>query len=63
MYLTVKYVNMPQISATVTHQLINDVSEIAKRDNRTFSQTVSLLLQLAVKEKNRKRKVVKQNNS
>jgi hypothetical protein len=50
-----------QICATVPQSMINDISEIAVRDNRTFSQTVALLLQQAVKERNRKRKNVKNN--
>jgi len=48
-----------QICATVPQSIINDISEIAARDNRTFSQTVALLLHQAVKEKNRKRKNAK----
>jgi hypothetical protein len=44
-----------QICATIPNELSESIFEIAKRDNRTFSQTVSLLLQQAVKERNRKR--------
>ena len=44
-----------QICATVPKSLSADISEIAERDNRTFSQTVALLLHSAVKERNRKR--------
>lgn len=45
-----------QICATIPKGLISDINEIADRDNRTFSQTVCILLQRAVKESNRKRK-------
>ena len=48
-----------QLCATVQKSLANQVAEIAVRDNRTFSQTVSLLLQQAVKERNRKRNAKK----
>ena len=52
-----------QICATVPQSMINDISEIALRDNRTFSQTVALLLQQSVKERNRKRKNAKKDNT
>lgn len=48
-----------QICATVPQSLADSVEEISTRDNRTFSQTVALLLQQAVKERNRKRKDAK----
>lgn len=51
-----------QICATVSTDLINEISEIAERENRTFSQTVALLLHKAVKEKNRKRKNAKESS-
>mgnify|MGYP003443460744 CR=1 FL=1 len=51
--------NTTQICATVPNQVELDIIEIAERDNRTFSQTVSLLLQQAVKERNRKRNAKK----
>ena len=52
-----------QICATVPESLGNAVAEIAIRDNRTFSQTVALLLQQSVKERNRKRKNAKKDNT
>lgn len=55
--------NSTQICATVSNIIATEVLEIAKRDNRTFSQTVSLLLQRALHERNRKRKNVKENNT
>lgn len=47
---------MKQYTFTSEEELINEVDEIAARENRTRSVTIKLLLQLAVKEKNRKRK-------
>lgn len=48
-----------QVCATIPQDLVFEIEKLAKRDSRTFSQTVSLLLQQAVKERNRKRKQVK----
>ena len=45
---------MPQISATLTTDTILEVKKYAKTDNRTFSQEVEILLQRAIKERNRK---------
>jgi hypothetical protein len=50
----------PQLSATVEPELFRQVEELAKKDNRSLSEMVSLLLQYAVKEKTRKRKGAKQ---
>lgn len=48
---------MPQYTFTDEADFIEkEVDEIAKRENRTRSQMIALLLRLAVKEKNRKRK-------
>lgn len=49
---------MPQISATVNQETINEVKEVAKSLNRTFSQTVEILLEKAIKERNRKKKTI-----
>lgn len=45
-----------QLCATVSEDLNNQVLEISVKDKRTFSQTVALLLQKAINERNRKRK-------
>jgi len=47
---------MPQISATVNQETINEVKEVAKSLNRTLSQTVEILLERAIKERDRKKK-------
>ena len=44
-----------QVCATISKELNDEVVELSQKENRTFSQMVSLLLQLAVKEKTRKR--------
>jgi hypothetical protein len=44
-----------QICATVHKDLRNSVQEIADRDNRSFSEMVSILLLQAVKERERQR--------
>lgn len=45
-----------QLCATVSEDLNSQVLEIAGKDKRTFSQTVALLLEKAIYERNRKRK-------
>lgn len=45
-----------QICATVPEELNLQVLSISEKDKRTFSQTVALLLQKAINERNRKRK-------
>ena len=50
----------PQLSATVDTELYKQVEELAKKDSRSISEMVCLLLQLAVKEKTRPRKGAKQ---
>lgn len=50
----------PQLSTTVTPQLFGQIEELAKKDSRSISEMVSLLLQYAVKEKTRPRKGAKQ---
>ncbi len=52
---------MAQISATLSPSLYEEVKKIADRDRRTLSSTVELLLERAVKERNRKSKT-NQNN-
>jgi hypothetical protein len=45
----------PQISASVSQEVQEAVNQEAKRDNRSFSETVELLLQQAIKERERQR--------
>lgn len=47
---------MPQVSATITEQLKKELERIAEKERRTVSSTVEILLEKAVKEKNRKSK-------
>ena len=46
---------MKRISGYISDELHSSIEEIAKRENRKFTPMIDLLLQLAVKEKNRKR--------
>lgn len=50
---------MVRISGYISEELYNSIEEIAKRENRKFTPMIDLLLQLAVKEKNRKRNAKK----
>lgn len=45
-----------QICATVTEEINNEILDISSKSNRSFSQTVMILLQQAIKERNRKKK-------
>lgn len=53
----------PQVSATIPEDLLASIQELADKDSRTISQMVAILLQYAVKEKNRKRRGNKENNT
>ncbi len=46
---------MPQYTFSSEEQLIRQVDELAEKDNRSRSEMISILLQVAVKEKTRKR--------
>jgi hypothetical protein len=46
---------MPQICCTVPKELIDAITDLAEKDNRSFSQMASMLLTNAVKEKIRLR--------
>ena len=52
-----------QICATIPKDVSDSIIEISEKSNRSFSQTVSILLQQAVKEKMRKRNATKEGNS
>lgn len=45
-----------QISANLPADLRDQVNQFAQKENRTFSQAVVILLEFALKEKNRKRR-------
>lgn len=53
----------PQVHATIDQELYDQIQELADKNDRTLSQMVALLLQQAVKEKTRKRRGNKQDNS
>lgn len=44
-----------RISGYISEELYNQIIEIAEKENRKFTPMIDLLLQLAVKEKIRKR--------
>ena len=46
---------MPQVSATLPKNLIQEIDDLANNSERTRSDMISVLLQSAVKERNRKR--------
>lgn len=46
---------LKRISAVIDESLYEEVIKIAEADNRSLNYTVILLLQKAIKEKNRKR--------
>lgn len=52
---------MKRISGYITDELYSEIQEISDRENRKFTPMISILLQWAVKEKNRKRKHAKSN--
>jgi hypothetical protein len=49
---------MKRISGYIDTDLYDAIEEIAKKDNRKFAPMVTILLQQAVKERNRKKKKV-----
>jgi hypothetical protein len=51
----------PQVSATITPELYSDIKDFAEKENRSISLMVAMLLQLAIKEKTRKRNGKKDN--
>lgn len=46
---------MPQVSATISQELLEEIKKVAVKDRRTISSAVELLLERAIKEKNRKK--------
>lgn len=54
---------MKQITSRIPDILYDEISNIADDLDRSVSYTISLLLQQAVKEKNRKRRGNKENNT
>jgi len=54
---------MKRISGYVTEELYLEIEEISKKENRKITPMISILLQLAVKQKNRKRNGRQENNT
>jgi hypothetical protein len=59
MYLASNYITMPRLTTSVSDETFKVLKEIALRDRRSISVTIELLLQLAIKEKTRKRNAAK----
>lgn len=53
----------PQVHATIDQSLYDQIQDLADKNERTLSQMVALLLQQAVKEKTRKRRGTKEDNT
>jgi len=53
----------PQVCATVTPEIYDQISAFAEKENRSISEAVGLLLQSAINEKKRNRNGRKDNNS
>lgn len=54
---------MPRITTDIPTELRDLIIDFSKKDNRSFSKTVYLLLQQSVKERTRKRKNAKEGNT
>ena len=52
-----------EIKIKTAAELEDLIKEMAEKDNRSVNKTIDLLLQQAIKEKTRKRKNVKENNT
>ena len=47
---------MIQVSASISEEPLQEIMKIAEREGRTLSQTVKILLERAIKERDRKKK-------
>lgn len=47
---------LPQVSATISEELNQQIIDLAKKESRSTSKMVGILLQQAVRERLRKRK-------
>jgi hypothetical protein len=54
----IKITQKPHISASVPPEVYAEIQKIAERESRSISSTVTTLLESAIKERARKRKVV-----
>ncbi len=53
----------PQVSATIPSALYEQIVELSKKNNRSVSEMVAILLQRALNERNRKRKAITTKNA
>ena len=49
----------PQVSATISRELYDEISLLAEKESRSISSMAAVLLQQAIKERNRKKKQTK----
>ena len=47
---------MVQVSASIKEETLQEIEKIAEKESRTLSQTVKILIEKAIKERNRKKK-------
>jgi len=47
---------MPQISATISLETLQEIKKIAAKERRTISSTIELLIEKAIHERTRKTK-------
>jgi metal-responsive CopG/Arc/MetJ family transcriptional regulator len=46
---------MVQVSTSINEETLQEIEKIAERESRTLSQTVKILIEKAIKERNRKK--------
>lgn len=46
---------MVQVSASITEETLQEIVKISQKEARTLSQTVKILIEKAIKERNRKK--------
>jgi antitoxin component of RelBE/YafQ-DinJ toxin-antitoxin module len=46
---------MVQVSTSINEETLQEIEKIAEKESRTLSQTVKILLEKAIKERNRKK--------
>lgn len=54
---------MPRLTTAVSDDTFEKLKELSKKERRSLSLTIDLLLQWAIKEKTRKRNASKESNS
>jgi metal-responsive CopG/Arc/MetJ family transcriptional regulator len=46
---------MVQVSTSINEETLQEIEKIAEKESRTLSQTVKILIEKAIKERNRKK--------